>query len=42
MLAELRERLLAEVSDGDLAATVRTFATLAAALESASDKARGG
>jgi MarR family transcriptional regulator for hemolysin len=42
MLAELRERLLAEVSDADLAATLRAFAVLAAALDAGTEKARGG
>jgi MarR family transcriptional regulator for hemolysin len=33
ILAELRDRLMAQISDDDLAATVRTFAALTAALE---------
>jgi MarR family transcriptional regulator for hemolysin len=41
LLRGLRERLMAEVSDADLAATLRTFAALDAALEAAEAQAKG-
>jgi MarR family transcriptional regulator, transcriptional regulator for hemolysin len=41
LLRGLRERLMAEVSDEDLAATLRTFAAFEAALEAAEAKAKG-
>jgi MarR family transcriptional regulator for hemolysin len=41
ILKGLRHRLMAQVSEEDLAATVRTFAALAAALESAEGQAGG-
>ena len=41
VLTRLRKELLVDVSDDDLAATVRTFTALEAALERHADKAPG-
>jgi MarR family transcriptional regulator for hemolysin len=42
LLSEFRNQLMAEVSDEDLAATLRTFAAFEAALEAAETRTRGG
>lgn len=42
LLAGLRDRLMGQVSEDDLAATLRTFAALEAALDAAEAGTRGG